>query len=127
MHVLWDAGCRVQRNRGPHRIDVLLRDAVAPQKVSRDVGAVYFEALILARVLRGKTHVVEHGAGIKELGIETETPALAGERTPVIDAAGVMEQQRRFRVPHEFRHLTRKLAVRDADPSDRDWRLRSPA
>src|SRR5205807_2937819 len=32
MHVLWDAGCRVQRNRGPHRIDVLLRDAVARRK-----------------------------------------------------------------------------------------------
>src|ERR1700730_13525138 len=95
-------------------------------KVSRGVGAVYFEALMLARVLRGKTHVVEHGTGIKELGIETETPALAGERTPVIDAARVMEQQRRFRVPDEFRHLTRKLAVRDADSSDRDWRLRSP-
>src|ERR1700746_1330017 len=49
--VLWIAGCGVMRNRRPHSIDVLLCDAGAPEKVSRGVGSVYFEALMLARVL----------------------------------------------------------------------------
>jgi len=67
---------------------------MSPQKVTSRVRAIHLEALICAGVLRGEAHVVEHGAGVKELGIEAEAAALAGERAPVIDAARVMEQQR---------------------------------
>ena len=91
MHVLRDAGRRVQRDRGPDRLNVALGYAMAPEKVASGVGAVDLETLIRASVLRGKAHVVEHGAGIEELGIKTETAALAGERAPVIDAAGMAE------------------------------------
>jgi hypothetical protein len=94
MHVLRDAGRRVQRDRSPDRLDVPLGDAMGPEEVAGGVGAVHLEALMRARVRGGEAHVVEHGAGVKELGIEAEAAALAGERAPVIDAARVMEQQR---------------------------------
>jgi hypothetical protein len=54
---------------------------------------------------------VEHRAGIEELGIEAKAAPLAGECAPVIDAAGMMEEQRRFGVPDEFRYIPREFAV----------------
>src|SRR6266851_1872603 len=50
MHVLRDAGCRVQRDRGPHRLDVALGDAMTPQEIAGGVGAVHLEALMRARM-----------------------------------------------------------------------------
>ena len=111
MHVPRDAGRRVQRDRGPHRLDVLLGDAMAPEEITGDIGAVHLEALIPASVLRGQAHVVEHGAGIKELAIETLAASPACHRSPVKDAARVVEQQRRLGIPDQFGHLTRQLAV----------------
>src|SRR5260370_4587898 len=67
MHVLRDAGGRVQRDCGPDRLDVLLGNAVGTEEVAGDVGAVHLEALMRARVRGGEAHVVEHGAGVKEL------------------------------------------------------------
>ena len=52
------------------------------------------ETLLRARMRWSEAHVVEHGAGIKQLGIEAEAATLAGQRAPVIDAARVVEQQR---------------------------------
>src|ERR1700730_12152377 len=92
MHVLRDAGCGVQRNRGPHRLDVPLGDAMAAEEVTGTIGAVNLEALVRACLLGGKAHVVEHGAGVKQLWIEAKPAALAGERAPVVHAARVMEQ-----------------------------------
>jgi hypothetical protein len=54
---------------------------------------------------------VKHGAGIEQFGIKAKTAALTGERAPVMDAARVVEQQRRFGVPDEFRYFPRELAV----------------
>ena len=51
MHVLWDAGCRVQRDRGPDRLDVALGDAMAAEEVAGRIGAVHLEALIRAGIL----------------------------------------------------------------------------
>ena len=94
MHELRNAGCRVQRDRSPDRLDVALGDAMASQEIAGGVGAVHLKALICAGVLRGETHVMEHGAGIEEFGIKVETSALAGKRVPVIDTARMVEQQR---------------------------------
>ena len=124
MHVRWDAGRRVQRDRGPDRLDVLLGDAMAAEEVTGSIGAVDLEALMRARVLRGEAHVVEHGAGVKELGIEAEAAALAGERAPVIDAARVMEQQRRLGIPDQFGYFTRQFAVRNDNTARLSHRLR---
>ena len=38
-----------------------------------------------------QAHVVEHRAGVEQVGIELEAAALSGERAEVIDAAGMME------------------------------------
>ena len=94
MHVLRNAGRGVQRDRGPHRVDILLRYAVAAQEVSRGVGAVDLEALVGAAVPMRQPHVVEHRAGIEQLGIERQAAPRAGQRSPVEDAAGMVEQQR---------------------------------
>src|SRR6266404_413350 len=110
-----------------HRVDILLRYPVATQEVARGVRAVHLEALVGAAVPMRQPHVVEHRAGIEQLCIECQAAPHTGQRAPVKNAAGMVKQQRRFRVPHELRDLTRKLAVRDADSSDRDWPLRSPA
>ena len=69
MHVLWDAGSRVQRDRGPDHLDVPLGDAMAPEEIAGGVGAVHLEALVRASVRGSEAHIVEHGAGVKELGI----------------------------------------------------------
>src|ERR1700730_14316223 len=37
MHELRNAGCRVQRDRGPDRLDATLGDAMAPQEIAGDV------------------------------------------------------------------------------------------
>ena len=115
MHVLRDAGRRVQRDRGPDRLDVALGDAMASEEVTGSIGAVDLETLIRARMLGGEAHVVEHRAGVEELGIEAEAAALAGERAPVIDAARVMEQQRRLGIPDQFGHFTCQFAVGNDD------------
>jgi len=61
---------------------------------------------------------VEHGASVKELGIEPEAAALAGERAPIINAARVIEEQRRFGVPNELCYFPPELAIRNAYPRD---------
>src|ERR1700731_3769153 len=71
MHVRWDAGRSVQRDGGPDRLDLALGYAMAAEEVTGSIGAVHLEALMRARVLWGEAHVMEHGAGVKQLGIET--------------------------------------------------------
>src|ERR1700730_6344863 len=44
----------------------------------------------------------------------------SGKRTPVIDAARVMEQQRTFGIPDELRNLTGESSVGNADSFDRE-------
>jgi hypothetical protein len=64
---------------------------------------------------RGEAHVVEHGAGVKQLGIEAKAAALAGERAPVVDAARVMEQQWGLGIPDQFGHFTCQFGVRNSN------------
>src|SRR5439155_17913071 len=113
MHVRWDAGRGVQRDGGPDHLDVALGYAMAAEEVTGSIGAVDLETLMRARMRWSEAHVVEHGAGVKQLGVEAEATALAGEGTPVIDAARVMEQQRRLGISDQFGHFTRQFAVRN--------------
>src|SRR6266404_2347478 len=113
MHVLWDAGCGVQRDRGPDRLDLALCYAVAAQEVTGTIGAVDLETLMRACMLGGEAHVMEHSAGVKELGIEAKPAALSSERAPVIDAARVMEEQRRLGIPDQLGHFPCQFAVRN--------------
>jgi hypothetical protein len=122
MNVRWDAGCGVQRDGGPDRLDFAFGDAMAAEEVMGSIGAVDLEALMRARVLRGQPHVVEHRSGIKQLWIEAQTVPLAGERAPVIDLARMVEQQWRFGIPDQFGHFSREFAVGDDDP--RYWTTR---
>src|ERR1700720_3183398 len=46
VHVLRNAGRGVQRDRGPHRVDILPRYAAAAQEVAGGVRAVHLEALV---------------------------------------------------------------------------------
>ena len=118
MHVRRDAGRGVQRDGGPDRLDLALGYAVAAEEVTGSIGAVDLETLMRARMLGGEAHVVEHGASIKELGIETEAAALAGKRAPIIDSARVIEEQRRLGIPDELGYFLRELAIRNAYAHD---------
>src|ERR1700693_1837257 len=71
VHARWDAGRGVQRDRGPDRLDLALGYAMAAEEVTGSIGAVHLETHMRARMLGGEAHVVEHGAGVKQLGIET--------------------------------------------------------
>src|SRR3984885_15594349 len=64
VHMLRNAGCRVQGDCGPDSFYVLLRDAKASSIITGGIGVVNLEALIRAAVLVGQTHVVEHRARI---------------------------------------------------------------
>src|SRR5258707_7409036 len=110
MHVLRDAGRRVQGDRRPDRFDILLMDSVASQEVTGGICAVNLEAFLRGAVLMRQAHVVEHRACIKQFGIESQSATPASERAPVIDAARVVEQQRRFGGPHPLRYFASEPA-----------------
>src|SRR5258708_8664768 len=127
MHVLRDAWRRMQRDRRPDRIDVLSGNAVTAQEIAGGIRTVDLKTLIDAAVLMSKAHVVKHRPCIEELLIERQTTMLAGERTPVIDPAGMVKQQRRFSVPDKLCYLAGEFAVRNADPLYRERHRPSPA
>jgi hypothetical protein len=54
---------------------------------------------------------VEHGAGIEQFWIELQAATLTRQGPEVVDAAGVMEEQRRNRVSHHLGDLARQLTV----------------
>src|ERR1700723_3250674 len=114
-HTLWDAGRRVQRDRGPDCLDIPLGDATAFEEIAGGVGAVHLEALVRAGMRGGEAHIVKHGAGVQELGIVAEATAVACKRTPVVDAARVMKQYRRLGISDQFRYFTSQLAVGNDD------------
>src|SRR6266851_183512 len=120
VHVLRNARRRVQSDRRPDRIDVVLANAVTAEEVAGGVRAVNLEAFDGAAVCRAQPHVVKHRPRIEKLAIELETTMLSGERTPVIDAARMMEQQPRLGIPDELRDLTSESTVGNADSFDRE-------
>ena len=60
MHVLRNARRRVQSDRRPDRIDVVLANAVTTEEVAGGVRAIDLEALVGAAVRRNEPHVVKH-------------------------------------------------------------------
>lgn len=110
----------VQSDRRPDRIDVVLANTATAEKVTGGVGAVDLEALMGAAVPRSQTHVVKHCPRIEEFVIELETTALSGERTPIIDAARMVEQQCGFGVPDQFSNLAGETTVGNADSFHRE-------
>src|SRR6267378_2297646 len=127
MHVLWNAGRGVQRDRRPNRVDIRLRDAVAAQEIAGCVRTVDLEALFGAAVLWGKSQVMEHRSRIQKLRIEAQAAVLSGQRTEVIDPARVMKEQRRCRIADQFGYLAGKLAVGKAHPLYCQGHRKSPA
>src|SRR5258708_30501263 len=91
-------------------------DSVASQEVTGGICAVNLEAFLRAAVLVGQAHVVEQRACIKQFGIESQSATLACQSAPVIDAARMVKEQRRFGVPHQLHYFASKLAVRYSDP-----------
>jgi hypothetical protein len=91
---------------------------VSTQEVARSICAVDLETLVGAAVPRRQPHVVEHGAGIEQFGIELQAAMPTCQGPEVVDAAGVMKQQRRFRIPHHLGDLSGQLAVGDCHPFD---------
>jgi hypothetical protein len=59
----------------------------------------------------GQAHVAKHRARMKQFGIESYPAMFASQSAPVIDAARMMEQQRRFGVSHQLRYFASELAV----------------
>ncbi len=88
------------------------------QEIARGIGAVDLEALMRAAVLMRQPHVVEHGARIEQFRIELQAAMLPRERTEIIDAARMVEEERRLCIPHELRHFARQFAVGDGHPAD---------
>ncbi|GAA0843486.1 hypothetical protein GCM10009080_39510 [Cupriavidus pauculus] len=62
-----------------------------------------------------EAHVVKHRAGIQQFRIVVQGATLAGQRRPVVDAAGMMKQQRRLGIAHEFGDFAGQLAVWNGD------------
>ena len=89
------------------------------RKSRASVGAVHLEAVVRAGMRGGEAHVVKHRAGVKQLGVEAQAAALAAQRAPVIDAARMIEQQRRFGVPDQLGDLPRQRAVGNGHTGDR--------
>src|ERR1700730_12087459 len=103
MHVLRDAGSSVKSNRRPYAVDVLFRNVTAAQELARGICSINLKTVCVAAVSRYETDVVEHSACVEQFGVELETTALTSERAKVVNAAGVIEQQSRFRIADELR------------------------
>src|SRR5690349_11645266 len=73
---------------------------------------------MMAAVLVGEPHVVEHRTGIKQLCIELEAAPHASQRAPIEDATGMVKEQRRLGIAHELGNRARQLAIGDDDPVD---------
>src|ERR1700753_2226597 len=102
MHVLRDGRRGVECDRGPHEVDVLLGDVMAAQEVARGICTVNLETICVAAVIRDETHVVEQSTCVEKLRIELKTTALPGECAEIVNTAGVIEQQSRFRIADEL-------------------------
>src|SRR4030095_7711149 len=110
MHVLRDTGCGVKGNRSPHCVDVLLGDLVLTKKLTSSVGSVYLKTICSAAVFRSETHIMEHCTHIQQLRIEGETFPFAGCSGKVVDAAGMVEQQRALCIADQFGDFARPFA-----------------
>jgi hypothetical protein len=114
MHVLRDAGRRVQGDRGPYGVDICLRDPMPLQEIPRRIGAVDLEAFIAAALRLGQTHVMEHRTRIEQFRIEFRAAMLTHQRGEQEDAARMIEEQVRLGVADNLRHLLCELAVGDS-------------
>src|ERR1700722_4603761 len=119
MHVLRNARSRMKSNRSPDGIKILLRDSMRLEKATSRICSIDFETVRRAAVARHQADVVEHRAGVEEFAIEVKTALLAGDCSKVVDTAGVVEEQLRFRVPNELCDLPRQLCVGDTDAANR--------
>lgn len=105
MHVRGDSGSRVQRDSCPDEIEIGLRDGARPQEVAGGVGAIDLETFVVAEILRGEPHIVEHGAGVEQLAIENEATSRSRKHSEMVDSAGMIEQQLGFGIANEFPDL----------------------
>lgn len=103
----------MESDRSPHGIDIGLADAMTFQEVAGCVRAINLKTLTSTAALMDQPHVVKHATAIEQLGIELETTLLSGQRAPVKDAAGMMKQEGRLRIPDELCDLSGDLAVGD--------------
>jgi hypothetical protein len=99
-------------------VDVLFSDVMTAEEVASGICTVYLKTVCVATISRYETYVVEHGACVKEFGVELEATVLACECAKIVDSAGVVEQQCRFCIADEFRNFVGELAVRNSDARD---------
>jgi hypothetical protein len=126
MHMLGNAGRRMQCDRGPHFINVGFRNVVSSEEAARRVGPVHFKAALTIVVLCSQTDVVEHGRHVKQFAIVLKVLTSSCEGAPEEDAAGMEEQQVVFRIADELRDITRELAVRDGGTGHIDHGDKTP-
>jgi hypothetical protein len=91
-------------------------DSVTSQEVTGGICAVNFEAFLRGAVPMRQAHVVEHRACIKQFRIESQSATLACQGAPVIDAARMVKQQRRFGIPHQLGYFACELGIGNPDP-----------
>ncbi len=77
MHVLGNARRRVERDGGPHRVDVLLGRFGGRSRKSRAAFAPSTSNRSCCTAVLGQPHVVEHRAGIEQFGVEPQPATLA--------------------------------------------------
>jgi hypothetical protein len=96
-------------------IDILFRDVMAAKEGACGIGSIHLKTVDFAAMRGDETNVMEHGARIKKFGIELQTLALTSECSEIIDAAGVIEEESRFRIADELRDVVGELTVGDRD------------
>ncbi len=76
-------------------------DIAAPEEVARGVGAVDLEAFVLAAVLVGEAHVMEHRPGVEQFRIEAQATVLPppARRNNTRGWNGGTEAVKRYRAP----------------------------
>src|SRR5271169_2372411 len=79
VHVLWNSRGRMQCDRGPHQVNFMLGNAVAAKEITGGIRSVNFKSFTGAAVLVSQSHVMEHRAGVKQLGIKAEAAVLASQ------------------------------------------------
>ncbi len=106
MHVLWNAGRRMEGDGKPDPLGASFGYAVACR-----IRPIHLEAKLALRVPVREPDVVEHRCGVKQLRIERQIPPRGEQSAPEINAT--VKQQVAFGVANELRHLARQFAIRN--------------
>jgi hypothetical protein len=96
-------------------VDIVFGESILAEELAGCIGSIDFEPVRRTAICGDEANIVEHGSGIKKLGVELQSASLPYERSEAVDAAGVVEQQTGLGIADERGDVLSELAVGNVD------------